>query len=179
MSPDALELELEGLHAAAFGWALACCAGDRAAAEDALQASYLKILDRSARFDGRSSFRTWLFGVVRRTAAEQRRRAALRRLLPLAVLDAAPDGRPDPAAALARAEGTRRLEAALATLSRRQREVLDLVFYQDLSIAEAAAVAGGSVRTAPKPHQCGDKGLRAARREETHVAILPASSPLA
>src|SRR3989454_12420182 len=107
MSPDALELELEGLHTAAFGWALACCAGDRAAAEDALQASYLKILDRSARFDGRSSFRTWLFGVVRRTAAEQRRRAALRRLLPLAVLDAAPDGRPDPAAALARAEGTR------------------------------------------------------------------------
>src|SRR3989441_7675011 len=33
MSPDALELELEGLHTAAFGWALACCAGDRAAAE--------------------------------------------------------------------------------------------------------------------------------------------------
>src|SRR5207247_11014186 len=70
MSPDALELELEGLHAAAFGWALACCAGDRAAAEDALQASYLKILDRSARFDGRSRFRTWLFGVVLRAAAE-------------------------------------------------------------------------------------------------------------
>src|SRR5439155_1269481 len=89
MSPDALELELERLHAAAFGWALACCAGDRAAAEDALQASYLKILDRSARFDGRATFRTWLFGVVRRTAAEQRRRTALRRLLPLAVLDAA------------------------------------------------------------------------------------------
>ena len=71
MSPDALELELEWLHAAAFGWALACCAGDRAAAEDALQASYLKVLDESARFDGRSSFRTWLFGVVRRTAAER------------------------------------------------------------------------------------------------------------
>ena len=117
MSPDALELELERLHAAAFGWALACCAGDRAAAEDALQASYLKILDRSARFDGRATFRTWLFGVVRRTAAEQRRRTALRRLLPLAVLDAAPDGRPDAAAALARTEGARRLEAALATLS--------------------------------------------------------------
>jgi len=166
MSPDALELELEGLHAAAFGWALACCAGDRAAAEDALQASYLKILDRSARFDGRSSFRTWLFGVVRHTAAEQWRRAALRRLLPLAVLDAAPDGRPDSAAALARAEGTRRLEAALAILSRRQREVLHLVFYQDLSIAEAAAVVGVSIGTARTHYERGKRALRRLLEEE-------------
>src|SRR5438093_2566851 len=29
------ELELDRLHPAAFGWAIACCAGDRAAAEDA------------------------------------------------------------------------------------------------------------------------------------------------
>ena len=166
MSPDLFELELDRWHAAAFGWALACCAGDRAAADDALQASYLKILDRSARFDGRSSFRTWLFGVVRRTAAEQRRRAALRRLLPLAVLDAAPDGRPDPAAALARAEGTRGLEAALATLSRRQREVLHLVFYQDLSIAEAAAVVGVSIGTARTHYERGKRALRRLLEEE-------------
>jgi len=86
MSPEALELELDRLHPAAFGWALACCAGDRAAAEDALQTSYLKILDGRARFDGRASFRTWLFAVVRYTAAGLRRRAALRRWLPLAAL---------------------------------------------------------------------------------------------
>src|SRR5205823_11904984 len=39
MSPEApeldLEQELDQLHPAAFGWALACCAGDRAAGEDA------------------------------------------------------------------------------------------------------------------------------------------------
>src|SRR5438477_2237800 len=111
MSAEALQLEreLDQLHPAAFGWAMACCAGDRAAAEDALQASYLKILDGRARFDGRASFRTWLFSVVRHTAAELRRRAALRRLLPLAALGATPDGRPDPAAVLARTEATRRL----------------------------------------------------------------------
>jgi len=165
-SRDAWELELERLHAAAFGWALACCAGDRAAAEDALQASYLKILDQSARFDGRAGFRTWLFAVVRRTAAEQRRRAALRRLLPLAALDAAPDGRPDPAATLVRAEGTQRLEAALATLSRRQREVLHLVFYQDLTIAEAADVAGVSVGTARTHYERGKRALRRLLEEE-------------
>src|SRR5437868_14516480 len=44
--------ELDQLHPAAFAWALACCSGDRAAAEDALQASYLKVLDGRAS-DGR------------------------------------------------------------------------------------------------------------------------------
>ena len=160
MSPEALERELDQLHAAAFGWALACCGGDRAAAEDALQASYLKVLDGRARFDGRASFRTWLFAVVRNTAAELRRRAALRRLLPLAVLGATPDGRPDPATALARADATRRLAAALATLPRRQREVLHLVFYQDLTIAEAAEVAGVSLGTARTHYERGKAALR-------------------
>src|SRR5438105_14819950 len=120
MSAEALQLEreLDQLHPAAFGWALACCLGDRSAAEDALQASYLKILDGRARFDGRASFRTWLFAVVRNTAAELRRRAALRRLLPLSALGDAPDGRPDAATVLARGDASRRLEAALASLAR-------------------------------------------------------------
>src|SRR2546430_10814042 len=134
MSAEALQLEreLDQLHPAAFGWALACCLGDRAAAEDALQASYLKILDGRARFDGRASFRTWLFSVVRYTAAGQRRRAGLRRWLPLALLGATPDGRPAPSTALARADGARRLTAALETLPRRQREGVHLGVYQDL-----------------------------------------------
>ena len=166
MSPEALELELDRLHPAAFGWALACCGGDRAAAEDALQTSYLKILDGRARFDGRSSFRTWLFAVVRYTAAGLRRRAALRRWLPLAVLGATPDGRPDAAAVLARTEATRRLTAALDRLPRRQREVLHLVFYQDLTIAEAADVAGVSVGTARTHYERGKVALRKLLKEE-------------
>ena len=151
MSPADLTAELEHLHAAAFGWALSCCGWDRTAAEDVLQASYLKLLDGRARFDGRSSFRTFVFGVIARTAREARRRAALRRWLPLAALLLGPeavDGRPDPAAALVRADETARLVRALGRLSERQRQVLHLVFYEDLTIAEAAAVAGVSVGTA-------------------------------
>src|SRR5207244_1962893 len=82
MSPVDQTTELEELHAAAFGWALSCCSSDRAAAEDVLQATYLKLLDGRARFDGRSSFPPVGFGVVARTArAAARRKAALRTLL--------------------------------------------------------------------------------------------------
>jgi len=151
MSPADLTAELEHLHAAAFGWALSCCGWDRTSAEDVLQASYLKLLDGRARFDGRSSLRTFVFGVIARTAREARRRSALRRWLPLASLVLGPeavDGRPDPATTFARADETARLVRALGRLSARQRQVLHLVFYEDLTIAEAAAVAGVSVGTA-------------------------------
>jgi len=166
MSPEALELELERLHPMALGWAIACCGGDRHAAEDAMQATYLKILDGRARFEGRATFRTWLFAVVRRTAAEQRRRAALRRLLPLAVLGATPDGRPDPASALASSEATSRLVAALSGLSPRQREVLHLVFYQDLTIGGAADVMGVSLGTARTHYERGKAALRKLLEED-------------
>src|SRR6184192_4367415 len=74
-----LDSELEDLHAASFGWALACCGRDREEAEEVLQSAYLKVFAGKARFDGRSTFRTWLFGVIRLTAAEERRRTIVRR----------------------------------------------------------------------------------------------------
>jgi RNA polymerase sigma-70 factor (ECF subfamily) len=161
MSRVELEQELSRLHAAAFGWALFCCDGHRARAEDALQASYLKILDGRARFAGRSSFRTWLFGLVRWTAAEEGRRGGLRRWWPLSSAgDPVECGGSDPADRLVRSEESRRLEGALADLPRRQREVLHLVFYQELTIAAAAELLGIGVGTARTHYERGKAALR-------------------
>ncbi|HVH68298.1 MAG TPA: RNA polymerase sigma factor [Gemmatimonadales bacterium] len=163
MAPADLAPELERLHPAAFGWALCCCGWDQTAAEDVLQASYLKLLDGRARFDGRSSLRTFVFGVIARTAREARRRTALRRWLPLAALvrgSEVADGRPDPAAALARDDEAARLLRALGRLPARQRQVLHLVFYEDLTIAEAAAVASISVGTARTHYERGKAALK-------------------
>src|SRR6202521_2014344 len=76
-----LRRQLERAHADCFGWAMACCGRDRDDAEEVLQTVYLTVLDGRAHYDGRSTFRTWLFGVIRRTAASERRKGWLRGLL--------------------------------------------------------------------------------------------------
>ena len=104
-----------------------------------MQTAYLKIVDGRARFEGQSSLRTFLFAVIRNTAADSRRRSFLRRFF-------SPQAAPQPDASADRA----RIIAALQKLSPRQREVIELVFYHDLSVEEAARVMGvgtGSART--------------------------------
>src|SRR5205085_11823431 len=68
-----LEQQLQALHADSFTWALACCDRDRADAEDVLQTVYVKIFDGKARYEARASLKTWLFAVIRKTAASHRR----------------------------------------------------------------------------------------------------------
>jgi len=159
--PD-LRAELERHHVDCMGWALSCCAWDRSEAEDVLQSSYLKVLDGRAVYRSRSSFRTWIFGVIRLTAAEHRRRRALRRLFAGGAPEAASaaDPSPDPAAELGRAEATAVLLKALAALPRRQRELLHLVFYQDMTVQEAAEVLGVSIGTARTHYERGKARLR-------------------
>jgi len=152
---------LEEHHAEYFGWALACCGGRRDQAEEALQAAYLKVLEGRARFGGRSSFRTWMFGVIRLSALEQRRWALWKRMLGLdrlSVMRAEETAQPD-ALAVAN-ETTAAVREALAGLSSRQREVLHLVFYHDLSIESAAAVLGVAVGTARTHYERGKAALR-------------------
>lgn len=154
-----LEEELIRHHQASFGWALSCCGGDEAEAADVLQDAYLKLLDGRARFGGRSSLRTFLFGVIRRTAQERRRKRSLRRA---AAWAAGRDSRSgdDPSGAILRSAESARVADALGRLSTRQRQTLHLVFYQDMTIEEAAAVIGISVGTARTHYERGKKRLR-------------------
>src|SRR2546423_518567 len=80
MDSSELHLRLERCRRESYGWALCCCSRDAAEAENVLQSVYLKILEGKARFDGRAAFKTWLFAVIRKTAAEARRRKLFRSL---------------------------------------------------------------------------------------------------
>jgi RNA polymerase sigma-70 factor (ECF subfamily) len=144
-----LRAQLELVHADCFGWAMSCCGRDRDDAEEVLQTVYLSVLDGHARYEARSSFRTWIFGVIRRTAASERRKEWLRGLLL-----AREAGRVEPEAVsppdqeLEREAGREGLRFALTKLAARQCEVLQLVFYHDMTVEEAAAVMRVSVGAA-------------------------------
>jgi RNA polymerase sigma-70 factor (ECF subfamily) len=143
---------LEQHHAMSYGWALSCCSSNPNDAEDILQTVYQKILEGRARYDGRAAFKTWLFAVIRNTAASERRRGWIRFLrLGSYQKEHEKDSQPaDHGEALEDSERSELFRAILAKLPRRQREILHLVFYQDLTVeasAKAMGVSLGSART--------------------------------
>jgi len=162
MNREKTERSLESLHPASFGWALTCCGWDREKAEEVLQASYLKALEGRARFNGHSSMRTWFFGVVRKTAVEQRRHHGVRNAALMRWFEkrTAPLPAPTPETLSHDAEAHDRLQRMLLRLPPRQRETLHLVFYQELTIEDAAGVLGVAVGTARTHYERGKAQLR-------------------
>lgn len=162
MEPRELDGQLEALHKESFSWTLTCCAGNAADAEDVLQTVYLQIMEGKARFGGQSEFKTWLFSVIRNQAVKEMRRQMMRRMFLLRQQAEPPSGprSPSPDSALARTEWEGAFEQALNVLPRRQREVLHLVFYEDLTIDAAARVMGVSLGSARQHYERGKAKLR-------------------
>jgi RNA polymerase sigma factor (sigma-70 family) len=172
-----LDLELEHMHPASWGWALACCGRDREIAQDVLQSAYLRIVSGAARFDGRSGFRSWVFGVIRLTAMEEWRRGRRSGAREAAVemAERVVDPAPGADAAAEGAERGRELVEALGALSARQREVLELVFYHGMTIEEAAGVMRVSIGSARTHYDRGKKALAA--RLQRHAPVTGDTVP--
>ena len=158
-----LKAELETLHSASFGWALNCCRRDRAEAEEVLQTVYLKILEGKACFRGEASLKTWLFAVIRKTAIGEHRKNLLRKLRWSDSSEATTtlvSTLEQPGAAFEKSETQALFQSAMKSLPRQQREALHLVFYQDLSLSEAAEVMGISIGSARQHYDRGKRRLR-------------------
>ena len=124
-----------------------------------MHSAYLKILEGKATFEGRSTFKTWLFAVIRKMASRNKTQM-FRRLERLKRFwsPSTSEGRTE--SDFHRSEIREHITKMLESLSHRQREVLQLVFYHELTIEDSARVMGVSVGSARTHYQRGKDRLR-------------------
>lgn len=133
---------------------------DRRLAEETVQDLFLHLWQRPETYDSqRGAFGGWLLRVARNRAIDVLRRQRERRFADFSVgADGASfdpgvfliDPDPDPADQATNADTGDRVRAALATLSREQRETLELAYFGGLShreIAERLSRPLGTVKT--------------------------------
>ncbi len=113
--------------------------------DDAVQDAFLVVHSRLHTFEGRSSLRTWIFGIARRVARNHRLSRA--EWASADVLEAPPDESSSPLAALETVEGARLLERLLAGLVPERREAFILVKLEEMTILEASEALGVNANT--------------------------------
>lgn len=137
----------------------------RDAVEDAVQDVFLVVHRRQADFAGRSSAKTWIYGIAIKVAKEHRRKDARhqRRLLGMkGHVSAIGEAPVSPDQEVEQREAARITEQVLDRMKAQERELLVLVELEELSVAEAAAALELHVRTC-------QRRLRSAR---THFECL-------
>ena len=136
--PDALH-ELTDAHARHLFNVAYALTGRVPDAEDLVQETLVVAIGSLKRFAGRSSFRTWLVGILARQAAYARRRS--RRGSPRSVDGVA---EPETMSGEAGADAKMDVASALAGLSDEHREVLVLRELEGMSYEEIAEALGGA-----------------------------------
>jgi RNA polymerase sigma-70 factor, ECF subfamily len=142
-SPDARVEQLYAEYVAMVWSGLRRLGVPEASIEDAVQDVFLVVHRRLADFEGRSSIKTWLYGIVLRVAKDYRRtlvRQAQKVERLAEILSVSPVSPPTPVREAERREANRALHAILAELDEGHREVLVLVEIEDFSVRDAAAM---------------------------------------
>ena len=162
MERDEIEKQLAQLHPSAFGWAMLCCGRDRELASDVLQETYCRIVGDNASFSNKSKFSSWVFGIIRNVTHEElRRRKRQRKKLEAYARSVAGKHLIDTGRAnIEECQLADQLSATMEKLSDRQREILHLTFYQNLTIEQAADVLGISIGAARQHYQRAKAAMR-------------------
>jgi RNA polymerase sigma-70 factor, ECF subfamily len=123
--------------------------GDRTLAEDLTSEVFLDVWRQAGQFEGRSTVSTWMLAMARYKALALRRRRTEDQLDEEAAEDIEDEG-DDPEAAAQKKERGDILRRCLGQLSADHREIVDLVYYQEKSVDEAAhilAIPENTVKT--------------------------------
>ncbi len=132
-------------HSDALHRFLASRLGDAFEAADVAQETFLEVWRRPGRFEGRSTLRTWLFGVARNKAIDRIRKA--RRTYLGKPDDCAADDAPNPEDVAVAASDAARVRACIARLSEAHRSAIHLAFYGEFRYDEIAEIEQAPVGT--------------------------------
>jgi len=153
---EALDFENVYDEHAPFVWRAVVRLGvAEAVVEDIVQEVFLVVHRRLAEFGGRSSLRTWIYGIAINVARRHRRTLVRKRLRDVdraengpAELDVVPaPAEQSPEAIYAKAEAATQLMILLDELDDEQREVFVLAELEELTVPEIAAIVNANVNT--------------------------------
>jgi RNA polymerase sigma-70 factor, ECF subfamily len=121
--------------------------GDEALADDLVSEVFIDVWRNAGRFEGRSQVSTWIMAIARFKAL-----SALRRRKDDELDDAEaasiPDTADDPELAIQKKDTLAILRACMSHLSRDHREIIDLVYFHEKTVEEAAEIVGVPENTA-------------------------------
>lgn len=150
MNRGQLDHILKAHHRDAYLWARQCCSFEDEMAKDVLQQSYLKILEGQAKLKDASKAKTWLFSIIRYTAIDELRKAGK----VVSLTDSY-----DPIEIIEEVDATD-YEGIIKLLPEMQREVILMVFYHQMTIAQSAEILQIGLGTARTHYDRGKKKLK-------------------
>jgi RNA polymerase sigma-70 factor, ECF subfamily len=114
---------------------------NEAAAEDLISEVFLDVWRQAAKFEGRSAVSTWMLSMARFKALSTLRRRTEEELDD-ETAGTIEDTQDDPETALAKKDKGAALRQCLERLSAEHREIVDLVYYHEKSVAEVSSIVG-------------------------------------
>lgn len=163
-----------------YAFAYRISGGDRMAAEDIAQETFLKAWRHLDRFDPERSFRTWLLTIARRTAIDRARR---RRETPFAAFrddsgrnvleESVTDEEASVDRLLGRIDSEAALGPALESLSPDQQLLLDMLYREGFSLADVSEILDVPYNTLKSRHTRALRSLKEAltRRDASGSAL--------
>ena len=136
----AMEVLFARHRTAVYRWLLRFV-GNETVAEDLLSDVFFDVWQQAGRFEGRAAVTTWLLSIARFKALSARRRrtdAELNETIEATVADPADNAE----VILEKKHQGEVVRDALTKLSPEHREIIDLVYYHDKSVDEAAEILG-------------------------------------
>ena len=114
---------------------------NEATAEDLISDVFLDIWRQAGKFEGRSAVSTWMLSIARFKALSVLRRKPEEEL-DEETAERIEDHADDPEVVLAKKDKAAVLRECLSKLSAEHREIVDLVYYHEKSVQEAAGIVG-------------------------------------